>query len=167
MIEAGKLEGMREAIGGDRDRFLVRLDASETPQDASGEASDTAAPIESIDALSTPHVASAAITGLLAELREMRRQHASERAADASRIAELEREAGAAGAGADASRRDADRERARADALTRQTVRQAVQITRLTNDRQRIAAERDAAEARAADLEARLAARRWYDPRTW
>jgi len=42
---------------------------------------------ESPDAPATPHEAAAAVMGVLAELREIRRQHASERAADASRRA--------------------------------------------------------------------------------
>lgn len=51
-----------------------------------------------------------------------------------------------------------------AERLTRQAntvTRQAVQIARLTGDRQLLQSERDAAEARAADLAARLAQAEW------
>ena len=96
MIEAGELVGEREALGGSRDRYRVRLDAPETPQEASGEASVSKMASESSDASAALYEASGAVTGLLAELREMRRHHAAERAADASAIADLRERVGRA-----------------------------------------------------------------------
>lgn len=90
MIDAGKLEGTREIIGGDRDRFLVRFDAPETRQDDP--------PIESPDAPAATTEAPAVMVELLADLREMRQQQRD----DASTIADLRERVGRAESDAEA-----------------------------------------------------------------
>jgi excisionase family DNA binding protein len=87
MIEAGKLEAERELIGGSRDRYRVRMPRNASASPESPESGNV--PPDASPPLTEP---GAAILGLLADLREMRRQQRD----DASRIAALSERAAAA-----------------------------------------------------------------------
>jgi hypothetical protein len=137
MVEAGQLVGEREAIGGARDRYLIRFDRNETPHEASPSESEDEA-----DDTSPEQESSAAFLELLAELREMRRQEDERRIADASRIADLRERAG--------------RAEERADRLMAEKEQWALDVMEQTERAVRAEAELQ-----------RLRGRRWYDPRTW
>jgi excisionase family DNA binding protein len=142
MIEAGALVGERQVIGGSRERFLVRFDAPDMPQEASGEASDAPVAGETPDAPEARSEPPDAIMALLAELREMRRQENERRTADASQIAELRERVG--------------RAEERAERLLAEKEQWALDVMEQTERAVRAEAELQ-----------RLRGRRWWDPRTW
>lgn len=80
-IESGELVGEREAIGGSRERFRVRLDAPETPQeaprDASAPSTDDASPALT-EALAGTMAALEILRDALAEERAERQRLAAE-----------------------------------------------------------------------------------------
>jgi excisionase family DNA binding protein len=99
-IEAGTLVGEREVIGGSRERYKVRLDAS---QEASGTIHDTVSRIEpgcpplTPQALATtPQDASGITRRSLGILDNVLRTNAETMAKQAERIADLMRQLGAA-----------------------------------------------------------------------
>lgn len=99
-IEAGELVGEREALGGSRERFRVRM---ETPQGASGERPDMPMTPSTLDATETPTNASA-LTGRALEIMEaLLRANAETFERQAETIADLRERAGRAEASLEAA----------------------------------------------------------------
>ncbi len=93
MVEDGKLVGEREPMGGNRDRFRVRLDAPEMHQDASP--SESPVPQDAPeDASATHQDVSAIVMAATAPLETVIAHQRVKIETQGERIAELERENG-------------------------------------------------------------------------